>query len=255
MKKALPYIFSLVLVFGVAFIHQDTHRAINNTQHNIDDSLIGVAVDLVDMCESLIATDTLLASTIVVNHEVVDTAVLDSCGIITNGFGHGSVVAIGPNLLLTAGHCLDIEGAWVEIQGVRYDITEVWASEDCDVGFVRIDGELPYVGFGETPNILDKVYLVGAPHNTAFVNTITKGQVCKVDLVYFDRVVDWTRNFVCDAMAWQGVSGGPVFNVKGQIVGIYVGLFSNVDNFSVCVPIEVIRTALAEYDAQNHQTN
>ncbi len=176
---------------------------------------------------------------------------LDSCGVIANGTRYGSCVAVAPDLLLTAGHCIDYLGGWIEIQDVRYKIVEQWASEDHDVGFVRIDGALPYIELGQMPDLLDTVYLVGTPHDPAFVNVVTKGIICKVNLQYSGRVVDWTGSFICDAMAWRGNSGGPAMNERGQIVGIYVGLFLNVDNFSVCVPVDVIRAALAEYYRAN----
>ena len=173
--------------------------------------------------------------------------VLQSCGIITDGEGWGSCVAIEPDLLLTAAHCLERDGLWVEFAGKRYEIVEQWTSDNHDVGFVRVVGTLPVVKLGPMPRILDEVYIVGTPRCVDFLNMITSGVVCKLDLQYADSNVNWTGNFVCDAMAWRGNSGGPVLNGQGQIVGIYVGLFADVDNFSVCVPVSHIREALERY--------
>ena len=177
-------------------------------------------------------------------------SVLNSCGIITDGEGWGSCVAIESDLLLTAAHCLKHDGVWVESAGKRYEIVEQWTNDNYDIGFVRVAGTLPVVKLGPMPRVLDEVYIVGTPRGVEFLNLITSGVVCKLDLQYADSNVNWTGDFVCDAMAWRGNSGGPVLNEQGQIVGIYVGLFTDVDNFSVCVPVSQIRIALGEYQNQ-----
>ena len=176
-----------------------------------------------------------------------DSTILDSCGIITYGYGYGSCVAIEPNLILTAGHCIDHAGAYIQIGGIQYDIIDQWKSDDHDVGFVRINGNLPYIEFGKMPELLDEVYIIGTPREPKFLNFITKGVICKLNLVESPPYIDWENNFICDAMAWRGNSGGPVLNKYGYIIGIYVGLFPDVDNFSVCVPVRDIKAALEEY--------
>ena len=173
--------------------------------------------------------------------------VLDSCGIITDGQGHGSCVAIGPDILLTAAHCLEHVGLWVEVAGHRYEVVEQYTSKIYDVGFVRIDGILHYVELGKMPQLLDKVYIVGTPREIVFLNLITSGIICKLGIQYSNSTVNWVGDFICDAAAWCGMSGGPVLNEQWQLVGMYVGLFYDVDNFSVCVPVTQVRAALDEY--------
>lgn len=176
-------------------------------------------------------------------------SVLDSIGVITNGHRHGSCVAVDPNLILTAGHCIrDLRDAWIEIGGVKHEIKSKWRSSQYDMGFVVIDANLPYLKLGYVPELLQEVYMVGTPHNTIFVNTITKGVVCKLDIEDTSLDINWSGNFICDAMGWCGVSGGPVLSKYGYILGIYVGLNKNVDNFSVCEPVTHIREALVEYE-------
>lgn len=181
-------------------------------------------------------------------HAKLDLSVLGSCGIITNGSSHGSCVAIQSNLILTAGHCVDIPDTWVEIGGIRCKIKSKWRSSKHDVGFVVIDVNIPYLELGNNPGVLDEVYFIGSPHKRAFVNTISKGIVCKTNLNYSDIMVNWDRNFVCDVMSWCGGSGGPILKIDGKIVGIYVGLFANVDNFSICIPVSKIKEALKDRD-------
>ena len=176
--------------------------------------------------------------------QTLDLSVLDSCGIITDGQSHGSCVAIGPDLILTAGHCIGHEGSWIEIGGQKYDILEQWASDQYDVEFVRIDGQVPYLELGEMPQLLDTVYIVGAPDSTTLVNTITTGIVGRLNTDY----TYWQDSIVCDVFSWPGNSGGPLFNANGQIIGLLVG---GPDSLSLCEPITHILEALEEYNATN----
>ncbi len=181
--------------------------------------------------------------------QILNLSVLDSCGIITNGYGHGSCVAIGPDLLLTAGHCIGQDGSWIEIQGVRYEIVEQWISENYDVGFVRIEGVLSYVELGQMPDLLDTVYLTGAPYEPMYVNTITRGIIS-----YLGRdkdCCDLHKNLIqTDAEGAPGSSGCPLFDVSGQIIGICVSGPAPGGGVVLCVSVMDIRAALEEYDAR-----
>lgn len=178
----------------------------------------------------------------------LDLFVLDSCGIITNGYGHGSCVMISPNLVLTAGHCIDKANTWIEIGEIKYDIKSKskWKSKKSDVGFVIIDSNLPYLTLGNDPVIQDEIYIVGTSFDVAFLNKVSKGFVCKTNLNYTQVNLDWTDNFICDALAGGGNSGGPVLDINGKIVGIYVGFWQYAENFGVCVPVSKIKEALKD---------
>ena len=172
-----------------------------------------------------------------------DLSVLDSCGVITDGTGHGSCVAIGPDLILTAGHCLGHEGSWIEIGGRKYEIVEEWKSDRFDVGFVRVSGKLSFVELGLMPQILDAVYVVGAPSNSAFVNTVSKGVVTKLGLNWYKH----KNALVVDAANYFGNSGGPIFDKSGKVIGILVAGPDRTDSIGVCVPVCQIRSALRTY--------
>ena len=177
----------------------------------------------------------------------LDLSVLSSCGIITDGQEHGSCVMIRSNLVLTAGHCIDKLNTWIEIDGTKYNIESKWRSEKYDVGFAVIDSNLPCLIFGSDPVVQDEIYIVGAPFNVAFLNKVSKGLVCKTNIIYTQIDLDWTGNFICDALAGEGNSGGPVLDVDGKIVGIYVGTRRSAENFCVCVPVSKIKEAFKEY--------
>lgn len=170
-------------------------------------------------------------------------SVLKSCGVITDGIGHGSVVAVAPNILLTAGHCIGMPGCWVEINGVKYEILDEWVDDEYDVGFVRIDGEVPPVIMGPTPEILDEVYLVGSPYDRDFINTITKGIVSALDRDYYD----WVDVIQTDSEGAPGSSGGPLFNERGGLIGICVAGPNPGGGVTLCEPVDHIRQAFNRF--------
>jgi len=176
---------------------------------------------------------------------VFDVAVLDSCGIITDGYGWGSCVAIGPNLIMTAGHCIGFQGGWVEVLGTRYEIIEEWASDTYDVGFCRIDGELSPIVLGPMPTLFEDVYLIGVPYDRGLINTVTRGVISCLSR----DIWEWQNLIQTDAEGAPGSSGGPLINKYSEIIGICVTGMIPGGGITLCVPIEDIQTALKDYNA------
>jgi putative serine protease PepD len=204
-------------------------------------SLAGVAINQRDINQNVASLRVLT--------QTLDLSVLDSCGLIRSNDGHGSCVAIGPDLILTAGHCIGIEGSWIEIGGKKYDILDEWKSEQYDVGFVKIDGQVPYLELGEMPQLLDTVYLIGSPADPAFVNNVSRGVITKLDIDWWN----YEDSIVSDCSGWFGNSGGALVNRQGQVIGICVaGPGSGLDSVTVCETVVHINAALGEYqDASN----
>lgn len=175
--------------------------------------------------------------------EMVDLQVLNSCGIITDGYEHGSVVMVSADVAITAAHCLNRREQWLCIRGHRYSILEEWISEKYDIGFIQIKGSLPYIKFGHMPKLLNIAYVVGSPTDMAFINTISKGVITKLDLDW----QEWEDVFMCDAMSAPGNSGGAVLNETGELIGILVAGPPGYDDMSVCEPIEHIVLSWKEY--------
>lgn len=179
-------------------------------------------------------------------HRNLDLSVLASCGIIMNDWEHGSCVAIRSNLILTAGHCIGINGAWIEIGGYQYKILSQWKSDKYDVGFVTIEGNVPFVELTErTPQLLDGVYLVGSPYGTNFRESITKGIISNCDR----NVYGYAGLLQTDAEGAPGSSGCPLFCLYSKIIGICVSGPNPGGGVVLCEPVSHIKEALGDYDA------
>ena len=178
-------------------------------------------------------------------HGVLDLSVLNSCGIITNGQGHGSCVVIRSNLILTAGHCIGIDGAWIEVGGQQYRILKQWKNEQYDVGFVEFEGNLSFVELAErNPVLLDEVFLVGSPYDALLERTITKGIISHLER----HIPDHVGLIQTDAEGAPGSSGCPLFAVNEKVIGICVTGPNPGGGVTLCEPIKHIISALEEYD-------
>lgn len=247
MKRLLAaLVLSTIIVVWPLYLMNITitqnDAALNNLQSQVEDSLDriiyhvnGVEGELKDYFEVL--REDVFAD--------LNLSVLDSCGIITNGMSHGSCVAIRPNLMLTAGHCIGIDGAWIEVDGQQYRILKQWKSEQYDVGLVEIEGELPFVELAErNPGLLNEVFLVGSPYSTVLERTITRGIISHLERNIYDHI----GLIQTDAEAAPGSSGCPLFDINEKVIGICIAGPNPGGGVTLCEPVEHIRQALKEYD-------
>lgn len=99
-----------------------------------------------------------------------------------------------------------------------------------DIALLKVDYKdpLPYVTFGDSSKmrIADSVIAIGNPFG--FGNTVTTGIISSITkrdkLNFADLIID---DFIqTDAAINSGNSGGPMFNLNGEVIGINFALFS-----------------------------
>jgi len=152
--------------------------------------------------------------------------------VITDAEGSGSGVIVKTNWVLTNAHVVanDIK--------VNNQMCKVMAkNEVLDLALVMTNtAEFPMVKFGSV-KAGDEVFYVGNPGG--HVNLISKGHVLYLD---FSHVTTNT-------MPIGGMSGGGLYNKRGQLVGLNVGMEGLVRAFtpmSVHIPVWVIEAFLKE---------
>lgn len=150
-----------------------------------------------------------------------------------------SAVVVAPEHLLTAAHC----------DTGKYDVLK--KDESKDLMLIRIKGlELPvYARIAESrPEVDDLVFLVGYPLARG-IQFKTFGTVQDPDFM----LEDGTRYIVHTAPSIFGNSGGPLFNAKGELVGIasklaIYGLGVAVPHFSLAVGLDEIKAFIIADD-------
>ena len=143
--------------------------------------------------------------------------------------GVGSGFIIDPDgFIVTNDHVID-DAETIEVtlsDGRRYEAEVIGADEKTDLALLKIaaDRPLPFVSFGEEDEtrIGDLVIAVGNPFGLG--GTVTAGIVSArgrdLGAGPFDDYLQ------VDAPINRGNSGGPLFNVNGEVIGVNSAIFS-----------------------------
>jgi serine protease Do len=146
----------------------------------------------------------------------------------------GSGFSIGPGLIATNRHV--VEGAVLmyvsTADGARYPAEVVGVSRHADIALIRIDpaSNLPPLKFGDSDTVRpgDVVIAIGSPFG--FDNTVTAGIVSSVNRDIMESPFD--DYIQSDAAINHGNSGGPLFNIAGDVIGMNSVLFAPGQGFS-----------------------
>jgi serine protease Do len=158
------------------------------------------------------------------------------------GQGSGFIVA-GDGLILTNAHVVDdASEVTVKLTDRREFVAKVVGTDrQTDVAVLKIDArELPTVQLGDPQELKvgQWVFAIGAPFG--FENTVTAGIVsAKGRALPAETYVPFIQT---DVAVNPGNSGGPLFNLRGEVVGINSQIFSRSGGWqgvSFAIPIDV----------------
>ena len=115
----------------------------------------------------------------------------------------------------------------ITADGVRYPATIVGMPINADIALLRIDPghkRLPFVTFGDSDKVRvgDKVVAIGSPFG--FDTTATSGIISGLNRDIMESPFD--DYLQTDAAINHGNSGGPLFNLAGQVIGMTSVIFS-----------------------------
>ena len=134
---------------------------------------------------------------------------------------------------MTAAHLVDTaDTVSVEFSNGDIRVAKVIASEPAaDVALLKLNGPLPSgaavakLGDSDKAEVGDQIFVVGAPHGISY--TLTVGYISgrrRPNTLYSG--LSLTEFFQTDAAINQGNSGGPMFNMVGEIIGIVSAIIS-----------------------------
>lgn len=191
-----------------------------------------------------------------------------SCEVVTNGYfgssvgvssGSGFIIS-ADGYILTNAHVIDSANT-IEVQthsGETYVATLAGADTVNDVALLKVDADdLPFVTLGSSSKLAvgDQVAAIGNALGT-LSSTMTVGFVSAKD-----RVVDTDGSVLnmiqTDAAINSGNSGGPLFNMNGEVVGITTAKFSgttnsgaSIEGIGFAIPIDDIQDILSQLKGQ-----
>lgn len=149
----------------------------------------------------------------------------------TIGVGSGVVVS-ADGLIMTAAHVVQVADA-VEVKfqsGVTVPARVIQSVPWADLALLRLEKtpeNLSFAPLGDSNQmeIGDRIFIIGAPRN--FDHTLSVGYIsAKRSANMFSGSQEGYEYFQTDAAIDVGNSGGPMFNMNGEVVGIVSQFFS-----------------------------
>ena len=160
----------------------------------------------------------------------------------TRSLGSGFIISADGYILTNAHVVDDADEINVRLIDKReFKAKVIGADKRTDVALIKIDAAgLPVVKFGD-PNKLkvgEWVLAIGSPFG--FDNTVTAGIVSgKARTLPQENLVPFIQT---DAAVNPGNSGGPLFNLRGEVVGINSQIYSRTGGYmglSFAIPIDI----------------
>ncbi len=167
---------------------------------------------------------------------VTDRATLTKQMVATSGLGSG-VVINADGSIMTANHVIaDAENIIVEFaNGEEVPANVVTSSKDADVALIKLvwipkNMQVATLGDSETVEIGDRVMIIGAPYGLShsLSTGIISGRHIEKD-TQNDLIA--SEFFQTDAAINHGNSGGPMFNMKGEVIGLVSSILSESGGF------------------------
>lgn len=174
-------------------------------------------------------------------------AAMDSTVIVKCGTSVGSGVVIRENgYILTNYHVVsggDALSVILRGEDKTRTATLVGYSESVDIAVLKIEASLPIAAFASHDAVRygEKVYAIGSPTSAEYGWSVTQGVVscpAREIRIYDDEgKLEKKQTFLqTDAAVNHGSSGGPLINVRGEVVGIITLRHSKGEGMGFAIP-------------------
>jgi serine protease Do len=159
--------------------------------------------------------------------------------------GFGSAFAVGNGLFLTNYHVIAESSSYVIQTGQDryYDVEGiVAANEEADLALVKtnIRTNIPALRTGSTSTLAKGQAVIAIGNPEGLQNTISSGIVSGIRVMNNERLIQIT------APISPGSSGGPLFNIKGEVIGINT-MGADQGNLNFSVPIDYAKNWIVKY--------
>jgi len=155
----------------------------------------------------------------------------------TDNMGLGSGVLIKDNVILTAAHVVgNAEEIMVQfLDGEAISAKTFRIAREADVALIHLkhppsNPHVAVIGNSDETRIGDEIFVVGAPMGLAYSLSrgVISGRHSEPNTYNDGKIVEF---FQTDASINTGNSGGPMFNYKGEVIGIVSSILSRSGGF------------------------
>jgi serine protease Do len=165
--------------------------------------------------------------------------------------GSGFIIS-GDGYILTNNHVVDgADQVSVRLSDRReLDAKVIGADAQYDIALLKVDASgLPSVAIGDSNKLKPGQWVLAIGSPFGFDHSVTSGIVSAVSRTFGGRDQQYVPFIQTDVAINRGNSGGPLFNMDGQVVGINSQIFSNTGGFmgvSFAIPIDVAMNAVQQ---------
>lgn len=163
----------------------------------------------------------------------------------SHGIGSGFIVSSDGYVLTNAHVVADASEVTVKLTDRReFAAKVIGVDKRSDVALIKIAATgLPYVHFGDPSKVRPGQWAIAIGSPFGFENSVTAGVVSATGRTLPDDTNSSYVPFIqTDAAVNPGNSGGPLFNVDGQVIGINSQIYSRTGGYmgmSFAIPIDV----------------
>jgi len=156
----------------------------------------------------------------------------------------GSGFILGPEGYVVSNHHVVKDAQWIQVRladGRVFDAELVGSDPDTDLALLRvIDGvDLPSVVLGDSDRLEVGDWVVAIGNPFGLDRSVSHGLISAKERVLGVGPLD---DFIqTDALINPGNSGGPLFNMRGEVVGVNSAVISNAQGIGFAVPINMVK--------------
>ena len=159
----------------------------------------------------------------------------------------GSGFLLGPEGYVVSNHHVVKDAQWIQVRladGRLFDAELVGSDPDTDLALLRVvEGtDLPSVVLGDSDRLEVGDWVVAIGNPFGLDRSVSHGLISAKERVLGVGPLD---DFIqTDALINPGNSGGPLFNMRGEVVGVNSAVISNAQGIGFAVPINMVKDLL-----------
>ena len=166
--------------------------------------------------------------------------------------GGSGVLISSDGKILTNAHVVDgIRGSDVKLEvktsdGRTYPATVLGKDKELDIALIKIGAShVPFAKLGDSDNLRIGEWVVAIGNPLGLEHTVTQGIISARGRKLMGGVESFLQT---DAAINRGNSGGPLLNLRGEVIGINTAIRPDGQNIGFAVPIDMVKRVLKDLE-------